>query len=227
MRNAARAALLEQHQQASIVESLGRSLLAVNDRDTLADGTAVLAQVADQTAVPFLQRLLGSSFPEVNKNVTCALYRVQTGNAAIVGELQNILASESEAMTVRINAARAIGRIRLDIPALSVWQTLLEVVKLRGERNGALRWFSITALGELGAADSSMIETLTNVAVRDPDQALRREAVTVLGRWATWRPWPRWPGCSAAPARMTSCGCSPSKRSATWPARWSSSWHRS
>ena len=72
-------------------------------------------------------------------------------------------------MPVRINAARAIGRIRLDSAALGVGQTLLEVVKLRGEHNASLRFYAMGSLGELGTAKPDLVTTLINVAVRDAD----------------------------------------------------------
>lgn len=162
----------------SVVGNLTRALLQSEDPTYLAEGTEVLARVADPNAIPSLLTLMKKPYPEVKKHATWSVYRTQApANPRIAEELQRLVTSETEPLAVRINAARALGRMGYDSPQLSIWQTLLTVAKLRGEKYSMLRFFAIRALGELRTTNEAVLDTLVRIAAREQDAELQREAL--------------------------------------------------
>lgn len=166
---------------AQVVGALSKTLLRSEDKTYLTEGTRVLARLSDKASLPFLIPLLSSPYPEVKKNVTWALYRIRSAaNPRAVDELKRLVKSETETINVRINAVRALGAIRYDSPQLKIWETLLNVVKMREEKYSMLRFFALQALGDLGSSEPQVIATLLKVANRDPDSEIKKEATSVL-----------------------------------------------
>lgn len=183
VRDAASSALIKlyDHFAAQVVGALSKTLLRSEDKTYLTEGTRVLARLSDKASLPFLIPLLSSPYPEVKKNVTWALYRIRSAaNPRAVDELKRLVKSETETINVRINAVRALGAIRYDSPQLKIWETLLNVVKMREEKYSMLRFFALQALGDLGSSEPQVIATLLKVANRDPDSEIKKEAVSVL-----------------------------------------------
>lgn len=166
---------------AQVVGALSKTLLRSKDETYLTEGTRILARLSDKASLPFLIPLLSSPYPEVKKNVTWALYRIRSAaNPRAVDELKRLVKSETETINVRINAVRALGAIRYDSPQLKIWETLLNVVKMREEKYSMLRFFALQALGDLGSAEPQVIATLLKVANRDPDSEIKKQAASVL-----------------------------------------------
>ena len=166
---------------AQVVGALSKTLLRSKDKTYLTEGTRVLARLNDKASLPFLIPLLSSPYPEVKKNVTWALYRIRSAaNPRAVDELKRLVKSETETINVRINAVRALGAIRYDSPQLKIWETLLNVVKMREEKYSMLRFFALQALGDLGSAEPQVIATLLKVANRDSDSEIKKQAASVL-----------------------------------------------
>jgi HEAT repeat protein len=184
--SAAAAALILQYRGTPqpVIASLARIIITrAADEPTLTAATAVLARLADPGSLNTLIPLLATPFPEVKKNATWALYRIRpSDNPRVVEELKRIVKSETEALGVRINAVRTLGAMRTDSPALKVWETILTVLKMRGEKYGALRYFSVVALGELGNPTPEVVDALSRAAEKDPE--LGAEAVKALQRLA-------------------------------------------
>jgi len=183
VRDSAGSALIKLYDRfaAQVVGALSKTLLRSEDETYLTEGTAVLARLSDKASLPFLIPLLSSPYPEVKKNVTWALYRIRSAaNPRAVDELKRLVKSETETINVRINAVRALGAIRYDSPQLKIWETLLNVVKMREEKYSMLRFFALQALGDLGSAEPEVIDTLLKVANRDPDSEIKKQAASVL-----------------------------------------------
>lgn len=183
VREAARNALIKLYDRfaSQVIGNLSKSLLKSKDQTYLTEGTRVLAQLSDKASLPYLIPLLSSPYPTVKKNVTWALYRIRSAsNPRAVDELKRLVKSETETINVRINAVRALGAIRYDSPQLKIWETLLNVIKMREEKYSMLRFFALQALGELGSAEPQVVATLLKVANRDPDSEIKKEAASVL-----------------------------------------------
>jgi HEAT repeat protein len=183
VRSAASAALRKLYpgNQAVVTASLTRSLLATQDESLLVAGTALLASLADPTSLPALLTLIQKPLPEVQRNVTWALYRIRSStNPKAVEELQKLVTNENEPVAVRINAVRAVGAIGFDSPQLNIWQTLVTTAQMRGEKYAMLRYFAVRSLGQLPSPNPQVIAALARSAVRDPDLELRKEAVSAL-----------------------------------------------
>jgi HEAT repeat protein len=167
----------------SVVGNLTRGLLQSNDSTYLAEGTEVLSRVADPNALPALLTLMKKPYPEVKKHATWSVYRTQApANPRIAEELQGLVTSETEPLSVRINAARALGQMGYDSPQLSIWQTLLTVAKLRGEKYTMLRFFAIRALGQLRTTKEAVLDTLVRIAAGERDGELQKEALAAVRR---------------------------------------------
>lgn len=170
----------------SVVRAIGGTLIRTKDKQTLVAGTAVLAQLGDNASMPMLVPLLSSQYPQVKKNVTWALYRIHSrSNTRVVDELKKLVKSDTEFLSVRINAVRALGAIGLDSSRLKVWETLLDVIKLRGDKFLALRTFAVESLGNLRESNPAIINTLAKIAEREKNLELKKEAVLSLRKIAS------------------------------------------
>jgi len=194
VRAAASAALRKLYQAAAanqpvVSSALTRSLLASQDPAFLADGTALLALFADPTTVPALLTLLQNPLPEVKRNVTWAFYRIRSSaNPRVMDELQKLITNENEAISVRVNAVRAVGAIGFDSPTLNLWQTLVTTAQMRGDKYATLRFFAVRSLGQIGAGRPQAIAALARIALRETDIDLRKEAVVALRNLAASDP---------------------------------------
>jgi hypothetical protein len=86
---------------------------------------------------------------------------------------------------VRINGVRALGAIRHDSDRLNVWETLINITRLRNEKYHVLRYYALWALGELGDARPQVLATLTGIAQRDDEAGIRLQAVKSIRKLAT------------------------------------------
>jgi HEAT repeat protein len=167
--------------QPIVTSALTRSLLASQDESFLVDGTGLLAVLADPTSIPALLTLLQKPQPEVRANVAWAFYKIRSAsNPRVVDEMEKLITNENEAITVRVNAVRAVGAIAFDSPQLNLWQTLVTTAQMRGDKYASLRSYAVWALGRIGAGKSQVIAPLARIASRDPDTELRKQAVSAL-----------------------------------------------
>ena len=167
--------------QPIVTSALTRSLLASQDESFLVDGTGLLAVLADPTSIPALLTLLQKPQPEVRANVAWAFYKIRSAsNPRVVDEMEKLITNENEAITVRVNAVRAVGAIAFDSPQLNLWQTLVTTAQMRGDKYASLRSYAVWALGRIGAGKSQVIAPLARIALRDPDTELRKQAVSAL-----------------------------------------------
>ncbi len=183
VRTSARQAVLDQYQRDSqtVISSLSRGALQSNDNLFLEQATSIMAEVADPAAVPTLLKLLENSHPQVRKNVTWGFYRIRPqNNARIVSEIQKLVTSETEALQVRINAARALGAMRTNNAQLEVHKTLLTSLKLRSPEYTMLRYYAIDSLAQLSSAQPEVIEALVTTAGGAGEQTLRIAALQAL-----------------------------------------------
>ncbi|MBL8967379.1 MAG: HEAT repeat domain-containing protein, partial [Spirochaetaceae bacterium] len=161
--------------------SLTRSLLASQDENFLAEATALLASLADPSSLPTLLALLQKPQPEVKRSAAWALYRIKSSsNTKVVDELQKLVTNESESVSTRANAVRALGAIGFDSPQHNVWQTLVTAAQMRGEKYSMLRLFAVRALGQLAGGKPQAVAALSRIASRESDLELRKEAVGAL-----------------------------------------------
>ncbi len=184
IRSAAKEALINlyaKHKKA-VVGAISNSLRKFSkDEMPLEAATSVLARLADPDSMNYLIPLLSSQYPQVKKNVTWALYRIHSSsNPRAVDELKRLVKSDTETLSVRINAVRALGAIGLDSPQLKVWETLLDVVKIRNPKFAILRLYAIQSLGELKTTKKEVIDILRKIALRETNLALKRAAVSAI-----------------------------------------------
>ena len=183
VRAAASAALVKLYpaNQAALTGALSRSLLASQDDAFLVEGTGLLAVLADPTSVPALLSLLQKPQIDVRRNVAWAFYKIRSAsNPRVVDELQKLITNETEAVSVRVNAIRAVGAIGYDSPQANLWQTLVTTVQMRGEKYTALRYHAVWALGRVGAGRAPAIAALARIATREGDVELRKQATSAL-----------------------------------------------
>ncbi len=183
IRAAASAALLKLYpaNQAPVSGAVTRALTTSTDDNLLAEGTALLATFADPGTLPTLLALLQKPQSEVKRNAAWALYRLHNGSNPKVSEtLQQLVTNENETIETRVNAVRALGAIAFDSPTLNIWQTLVTTSQMRGDKYAMLRLFAVRSLGQLGANRAQVMQALAKIVARDPDPALRTEAVDTL-----------------------------------------------
>jgi HEAT repeat protein len=183
VRSASAAALLKLYpaNQALVSGTLARSLLASQDEAFLVEGASLLSTIADPTTLPSLLTLLQKPSPEVKRNVAWAFYKIRSSaNPRVVDELQKLVTNESEAISVRVGAVRALGAIAFDSPQLNIWQTLVATTQMRGEKYSTLRYYAVWALGRVGAGKAPAIAALARIASRDADIEQRKQAVAAL-----------------------------------------------
>ncbi len=168
-----------------VTGALNKALVQYKDERTLEAATDVVARLGNEDSLPYLVGLLSSQYPMVKKNVTWALYRIHSAsNPRVVDELKKLVKSDTEMLAVRINAVRALGAIRLDSPQKRVWETLLEIAKVRNPKFSTLRYYAIEALGDLRSTEPQVVETVSKIAERENDITLKVQAVKTLRKFA-------------------------------------------
>ena len=183
LRAASSDALVAFHATAAqpVIAGLSRITAKGTDETALTAAASVLARLGDEASLPYLMPLFASSFPEVKKNATWALFRIRpAGNAKAVEEMKRLVKSETEALGVRINAARALGAMGNDSAQMKVADTLLTVLKMRGDKYAGLRLAALKALIDLGKPGADMTDTLLRIAERETDLEMVRESVRAL-----------------------------------------------
>jgi HEAT repeat protein len=183
VREAAAAALVKLYpgNQPIVSAAISRALLASQDELFLGEGSALLAVLADQGSLPSLLTLLQKPFPEVKRNAAWAFYRIHSSsNPRVMDELQKLVTSENETISVRVTAVRALGAIGYDSPQLNLWQTLSTIAQMRGDKYASLRYYAVQALGQVGSGKSQAIAALARIAAKDADVELRKQAVMAL-----------------------------------------------
>ena len=159
-----------------VVGALVKTLPRATDRPILVSGTDVLARIADPAALNTLILLLANSDPEVKKNVTWGLYRMRSAaNPRVIDELAKLVNNETETLSVRINATRALGVIPSSASKVKVWEILVNAAKIRGDKYLMLRYFAVEALGDLGKPEPEVIAALSRIAgsTSEPEVGLR------------------------------------------------------
>jgi HEAT repeat protein len=183
VRAAALSALLKLYpaNQAPVAGALTRSLTASQDEAFLVEGTGLLAVIAEPSTIPALLTLMQKPLPAVKRNVAWAFYKIRSSsNPRVIDELQKLITNESEPISVRVNAVRAVGAIGYDSPQINLWQSLVTTAQMRGERYASLRYYAVWALGRVGAGKPQAMAALSRIASRDADPELRKQAVIAL-----------------------------------------------
>jgi hypothetical protein len=183
VRAAALSALLKLYpaNQAPVAGALTRSLTASQDEAFLVEGTGLLAVIAEPSTIPALLTLMQKPLPAVKRNVAWAFYKIRSSsNPRVIDELQKLITNESEPISVRVNAVRAVGAIGYDSPQINLWQSLVTTAQMRGERYASLRYYAVWALGRVGAGKPQAMSALSRIASRDADPELRKQAVIAL-----------------------------------------------
>lgn len=161
--------------------ALSRTLIASSNEPFLVEGTGLLALLADPASLPSLLTLLAKPVPEVKRMAAWALYRLRSSaNPKVVEELAKLVTNESEGLSTRVTAVRALGAIAFDSPQLNLWQTLVTTTQMRGEKYAMLRYQAVKALGSLLPMKPQTAAALVRLAVRDPDAELRKAALQSL-----------------------------------------------
>jgi HEAT repeat protein len=173
-----------------VVGTLSRALGARNaDKQTQVLGTEVLSRLADPGSLATLTALLASPHPEVKKSAAWGLYRIGSAeNPRAVEVLNKLVNDESETMAVRINAVRALGAIKKFDPRVDVVDTMLKVVRMRGDRYTMLRYFALEALANIGESSPRVLQNVASVAARERETMLRRQAIVALKRLSSSDP---------------------------------------
>lgn len=178
LRTATRGAIVQLYGKDSktVIGALSRGVLQSENRLFQEEASSILAQLADEASLATLLKLLESPYPQVRKNVTWAFYRIKPdNNARVAAELQKLVTSETEALTVRTNAVRALGAMGYDSPQLQIDKTLLTSLKLQAAEYSMLRYFAIKALGKIAEPENEVVEALFS-AMRPREERFIREA---------------------------------------------------
>jgi len=180
---------LYDHNSQSVTATLTRGLLTNEDPAYRERASRILAQLADEASVATLVQMLDKPERQVKENATWALYKIgPENNLRLLTGLKNIVTSEAEALTVRVNAVRSLGKIGMDNPQLNLWQTLMTAAKMRGDKYYMLKYYAIQALGDLGDTREEIVDLLTQIAARDRDGEIRNMALVSLGKLGTTAP---------------------------------------
>jgi HEAT repeat protein len=184
LRNSAQRALIRIYSlyPRETINTINGVIARSTEKNLLINGTRVLAEISDEISLPMLVPHLTSPYSEVKENVTWALYRIKKPDPRALDELNKIVKSESETLNVRINAVRALGAIRVDLPNLKIWSTLLNVAKMRGSKYMMLRKYAIDALGNLGSTEPEVITTMLKIAGKTDTPIISMAALNALKR---------------------------------------------
>lgn len=173
----------------TVAAALARGAATAADDLTLKETTALMAELSDPTSLNTFASLLSSPNPEVRKNVTWGLYRIGVaGNLRVQIALQKLVTSETEPLSVRINAVRSLAAAGEDHPSMKLSQTFATTARMRGEKYTVLRLYSLRGLGALGDGSEEVISVLRRVALAEKDPILREEAVNALRRLGSVSP---------------------------------------
>ncbi|WP_028974771.1 HEAT repeat domain-containing protein [Spirochaeta cellobiosiphila] len=167
----------------TVTATLTRGLLTNTNPIYRESASQILAQLADPNAVPTLIQMLDKPERQVKENATWALYKIgPDNNVRLLTNLKNLVTSEAEPLSVRVNAVRTIGKIGTDTPQLNLWQTLMTAAKMKGDKYYMLKFYAIEALGNLGDKREEIIDILTQIATRDRDEETQIVALESLGK---------------------------------------------
>lgn len=165
----------------AVVGALSRSVSGSEDELFLEEATAILADLADPAALTALLNALGSPYEEVRKNATWGLYRIRpSDNARVAAELQKLVTSEAEPLSVRINAVRALGAMGQDSARLEVEKTLATTLRLRSPEYAMLRYFAVQALSRMPSLSTETRDALLQTAASNEPRIIRTAALQTL-----------------------------------------------
>lgn len=165
----------------TVIGALSRGLLQSDDRLFLEEASGILADIADPASLTTLLRLLEKPSPRVRENITWAFYRIRPGdNPRLVAELQKLVTSETEPLTVRTNAVRAIGAMGVNNPQLEVHKTLLTTLKLNSPEYLMLKYFAVQALGRIPTDDPQVVTALLEIQSPRENELIREASIQAL-----------------------------------------------
>lgn len=165
----------------TVTGALSRGLLQSEERLFLEEASGILADIADPSSLASLLKLLEKPYPQVKENVTWAFYRIRpTDNPRVAQELQKLVTSETETLTVRTNAVRALGAMGINNPQLEVHKTLLTTLKLNSPEYLMLKYFAVLSLGRIPTRDPEVVKALLELQTPRENQLIREAALHAL-----------------------------------------------
>ena len=167
----------------TLIGGLSRLVKTNQDIKFQRKAARLFSELPDNGSLNSLLGLLTSTDPEVKRYTTLALYRIKPAdNLRITTALNKIVSNETEALDVRINAVRALGAAGFDHPNVNVELTLTTAAEMRDEKYAQLRFFAVRALGQMPKLSDESMMKLVNIAARERESSIKREAVQALSR---------------------------------------------
>ncbi len=181
----AKQAILKQSKRnpKAVATAVSNILMRSKDKSVLVNGSEILSQIKDPVAIPTFLYLLKSDYKKVRENATWGIYKLgKIDNITIVAELLQIATNESQPISVRTNAIRALGEIGYTSSRYDVVGSLINIIKLQDEKYTMMRYFAIRSLGKIKVTNKKVYSLLSRLLLTEQNKQLKREIIHTLNR---------------------------------------------
>jgi HEAT repeat protein len=185
VRETAKEAILQQSKINSrlVVSSLNNILVRSKDKTVLVVGSEILSKLKDPLSTTTFLHLTKSEHTAVRENATWGIYGIgRIDNITLVVELVKITADESQPISVRTNAIRALGVIGYSDARVNTVETLINIIKLQDEKYIVMKKFAIRSLGEIGQTNDKILNILAKTLLSSSNMAIKLETVSTLNK---------------------------------------------
>lgn len=165
----------------AVATAVSNVLMRSKDKNVLINGSEILSQIKDPVAIPTFLYLLKSDYKRVRENATWGIYKLgKIDNITIVSELLQIATNESQPISVRTNAIRALGEIGYSNSRYDVVGSLLNIIKLQDEKYTMMRFFAIRSIGKLKTNNRKVYSFLSRLLLSEQNRQIKREIIHTL-----------------------------------------------
>jgi HEAT repeat protein len=146
-------------------------------------GSEILSKLKDPLSTTTFLHLTKSEHTAVRENATWGIYGIgRIDNITLVVELVKITADESQPISVRTNAIRALGVIGYSDARVNTVETLINIIKLQDEKYIVMKKFAIRSLGEIGQTNDKILNILAKTLLSSSNMAIKLETVSTLNK---------------------------------------------
>ena len=166
-----------------VATNLSNILIRSKNKSVLVNGSEILSKIKDPISIPTFLNLTKSDYKKVRENATWGIYKIgKIDNINVISTLLSIATNESQPISVRTNAIRALGVIGYSDNRLNTVESLINIVKLQDDKYTMMRYFAIKSIGEIGQNNQKAIHLLTKMLLTENNLEIKKAIIDTLDK---------------------------------------------
>ena len=185
IRKVAKNAILKQSKvnPKTVATNLSGILIRSKDKLILINGSEILSRIKDPVSIPTLLNLTKSEYKKVRENATWGIYKIgKVDNLNVVAQLLQIATNESQPISVRTNAIRALGVIGYSDTRYNVVNSLINIIKLQDDKYSMMRYFAIRSIGEIGQCNQKITGLFSRMLLTENNIEIKNSIVSTIDK---------------------------------------------